>query len=140
MLVGVCRVALSLPGVTSLKEKRSIVRRVLERTAARFSVSAAEVADQDRHDRAVLGFALASNDESHASAVLEKVLRFVEGLGLAPVVRRQTQMLRCGPFELRRGDDVSLDPVSLDVSGESWTEDWSTFDEGDDASAEEDPA
>ncbi|MBX3251089.1 MAG: DUF503 domain-containing protein [Myxococcales bacterium] len=132
MLVGVCRVALSLPGVTSLKEKRSIVRRVLERTSARFPVSAAEVADQDRHDRAVLGFALASSDGAHASAVLERVLRFVEELGVAPVIRRQTQLLRCGPFDLRRGDDVSLGGPR-----EGWTADWSAFEEGDDAKDEE---
>ena len=42
MVVGVCQISLSLPGVTSLKAKRSIVRKVLDRTANRFNVAVAD--------------------------------------------------------------------------------------------------
>ncbi len=62
MVVGVCQISLSLPGVTSLKAKRSIVRKVLDRTANRFNVSVAEVAQQDAHRQATLGFAVVSGD------------------------------------------------------------------------------
>ena len=34
MVVGVCQISLSLPGVSSLKAKRSIVRKVLDRSGA----------------------------------------------------------------------------------------------------------
>ena len=57
MVVGVCQISLSLPGVSTLKAKRSIVRRVLDRTTNRFNVAGAEVDMQDVHRPAVLGFA-----------------------------------------------------------------------------------
>ena len=60
MVVGVCQISLSLPGVTSLKAKRSIVRKVLDRTSNKFNVAAAEVGQQDTHRQAVLGFAVVS--------------------------------------------------------------------------------
>jgi uncharacterized protein len=108
VLVGVCRVALSLSGVHSLKEKRSIVRSVLERTLHRHPLAGAEVGDLDRHDRAVLGFAVVSNEEAHATSVLAAVLRTVDGLGLAEVLRHRTQILHTGPFGLADREDDAL--------------------------------
>ena len=56
-----------------------MVRRVVDRTRARFNVSVAEVADQDRHDTALLGVTFASNSASHVDSVLDKVLAFMAG-------------------------------------------------------------
>jgi len=77
MVVGVCQILLSLPGVTSLKAKRSIVRKVLDRTKNRFNVSAAEVGQQDAHRRATLGFAVVSGDRRHANSMLDSIASFV---------------------------------------------------------------
>ena len=93
MVVGVCQISLSLPGVTSLKAKRSIVRKVLDRTANRFNVSAAEVALQDIHRQAVLGFAVVSNDRRHASSMLDSIASFVEGAADAVVMDRSTELV-----------------------------------------------
>ena len=73
MVVGVCQISLSLPGVTSLKAKRSIVRKVLDRTANRFNVSVAEVGQQDAHRQAMLGFAVVSGDRRHANSMLDSI-------------------------------------------------------------------
>ena len=99
VLVGVCRVALHLSGIGSLKEKRSVVRRLLERARGRHPVSAAEVGENDRRERAILGFAVASNDEKHALSVLAAVVRDIESAGLASVERVRTQILHAGAFE-----------------------------------------
>ena len=93
MVVGVCQISLSLPGVTSLKAKRSIVRKVLDRTANRFNVSAAEVGLQDAHRQAVLGFAVVSNDRRHASSMLDSIASFVEGAADAVVMNRSTELV-----------------------------------------------
>jgi hypothetical protein len=42
-----------------------------------FGVSAAEVADQDLWQRAVIGLAYVSNDASHANEVISKAVNFV---------------------------------------------------------------
>lgn len=99
MVVGVCQISLSLPGVTSLKAKRSIVRKVLDRTANRFNVAVAEVGLQDTHGRSVLGFAVVSADRRHANAMLDSIASFVEGAAEAVVTDRSTELVSVG--ELR---------------------------------------
>lgn len=93
MVVGVCQISLSLPGVTSLKAKRSIVRKVLDRTANRFNVSAAEVAQQDAHRQATLGFAVVSGDRRHANSMLDSIAEFVEGSMDAVIVDRSMELI-----------------------------------------------
>lgn len=78
MVVAACQVRLSLDGVYSLKEKRSIVKSVLARISQEFHLSAAEVDEQDVWQTAVLGFAIVGNDSAHLHAVLEKVVQWLE--------------------------------------------------------------
>ena len=96
MVVGVCQISLSLPGVSSLKAKRSIVRKVLDRTANRFNVAVAEVGQQDSHGRSTLGFAVVSNDRRHANSMLDSIAEFVEGCADAVVLNRSTELLSLG--------------------------------------------
>ncbi|MEM7435522.1 MAG: DUF503 domain-containing protein [Myxococcota bacterium] len=96
MVVGVCQISLSLPGVNSLKAKRSIVRRVVDRASNRFNVAVAEVGRQDVHRQALLGFVVVSNDRRHADAMLESVATFVEGATEAVIVDRSTELLSVG--------------------------------------------
>ncbi|MEM7416377.1 MAG: DUF503 domain-containing protein [Gemmatimonadota bacterium] len=78
---------LSLPGCRSLKEKRSIVRSLKDRLRAKFNVSVAETAFQDRVDRAQLSVALVASDGRMAESVLDKTDRFVESHADALIVR-----------------------------------------------------
>lgn len=96
MVVGVCQISLSLPGVTSLKAKRSVVRKVLDRASNRFNVAVAEVGHQDTHRQALLGFAVVSGDRRHANAMLDSIASFVEGATEAVVVDRSTELLSIG--------------------------------------------
>ncbi|RLB47683.1 MAG: DUF503 domain-containing protein [Deltaproteobacteria bacterium] len=88
MVVGICRITLSLPGNDSLKGKRKVVRRILDRARSRFNVAAAEVGDNDVHRRAVLGFTVVSNDSRHVNSMLDEVSAFVEGATEAIIVDR----------------------------------------------------
>jgi len=96
MVVGVCQISLSLPGVSSLKAKRSIVRKVLDRTANRFNVSVAEVGRQDAHRQALLGFAVVSGDRRHANAMLDSIAEFVQGSADAVVLDRAIELVSVG--------------------------------------------
>jgi uncharacterized protein YlxP (DUF503 family) len=78
MIVAACMITLHLPGVRSLKEKRSIVKSLLARMRNRFNVSAAEVASQDAHGRAVLGVACVSGSGEYAQGQLEALVRWIE--------------------------------------------------------------
>lgn len=60
----------------SLKEKRSVVRTILDGAQRRYGVAAAEVDHQDKWQRARLGFAAVSGSWAHAGEVLAAVERF----------------------------------------------------------------
>lgn len=66
-----------LPDCHSLKEKRAVVKTILQGSIRRFGVSAAEVDHQDKWQRAVLGFSTVSGSASHAGEVIDAVERFV---------------------------------------------------------------
>jgi uncharacterized protein YlxP (DUF503 family) len=78
--------AFRLHGVKSLKEKRSIVQKLLSRSRNQFPVSCAEVDSQDLWQRAVLGFAVVSSSEMVVSPILERLEDFLADSGLAEII------------------------------------------------------
>ncbi len=78
MVVGICRLRLHLPGTTSLKGKRQVIKSIVNRVQNAFNVSIAEVADQDLWQSAWLGIACVSTDRAHADEVLNRVISFIE--------------------------------------------------------------
>jgi len=96
VIVGVCRVVLSLPGNDSLKGKRAVVRSILDRARSRFNVAAAEVDALDIHRRAVLGFAVVSNDARHVQSMVDKITAFVEQATEALLVDRHVELVHVG--------------------------------------------
>jgi uncharacterized protein YlxP (DUF503 family) len=68
---------LHLPHVHSLKEKRSVVRPIVDGAHRRFAVAAAEVGHQNAWQMATVGVAAVSGSARHAREVLDAVERFV---------------------------------------------------------------
>ena len=96
MVVGVRRIVLLLPGNNSLKGKRAVVRRILERTRNRYNAAAAEVEDLDNKRRATLAFAVLSNDRRHANSMLDQLGSFVTTNTEAVVADRSTELISLG--------------------------------------------
>jgi uncharacterized protein YlxP (DUF503 family) len=92
MVVGVLRLTLVIPGARSLKDKRHALRRILERTRARYNVSIAEVGENDVWQRAQVGVTAVANDHSFVNEVLDKVVRDVESLAVAQLVNREMEI------------------------------------------------
>ena len=78
MFVGACRVTLHIPMSQSLKDKRQVVRSLLQRLRNEFGVASAEVEAQDRRQLAVLGLASVSGESGHAEEILDKAVRYIE--------------------------------------------------------------
>ena len=70
-------VDLRLPRSSSLKDKRAVLRSVLDGARHRYRVASAEVGHQDLRQRAVLGFAAVAGTPGHVTDVLDEVERFV---------------------------------------------------------------
>lgn len=78
MHVAALEIELHIPQSHSLKEKRAVVKPILEGVRHRFPVAAAEVAFQDKWQRCTLGFAAVGSDgDRHANQVLSKVADYV---------------------------------------------------------------
>jgi uncharacterized protein YlxP (DUF503 family) len=73
----VLTVDLHVPASHSLKDKRAVVKTMLEGARRRFQVSAAETDHQDKWQRAELAFAAVSSSLAQVSEVVESVERFV---------------------------------------------------------------
>ncbi len=96
MVVGLVRLTLQIPDAGSLKSKRMVLRKVLDKVRARFQVSIAEVADQDLWQKATIGFAAVGNDRRFVNEVCDKVTSFIDGLMVAPIVERQMEIQSFG--------------------------------------------
>ncbi|MBN3930999.1 DUF503 domain-containing protein [Streptomyces verrucosisporus] len=77
MYVGTLSFDLLLGDVRSLKEKRSVVRPIIAELQRKYTVSVAEVGDQNIHRRALIGLATVSGDAGHVSDVLDRCERLV---------------------------------------------------------------
>ena len=61
----------------SLKDKRAVIKPILEGARRRFQVAAAEVGYQEQWQRSSLAFAAVAADARHVEEVLARVERFV---------------------------------------------------------------
>lgn len=96
MFVGVARITLQIPESGSLKAKRQVLRRVTERVKAKFNAAVAEVDENDTWNRAVVGIAVVGNERRFAREQLDRILRFVEEIYVAPVTHVQTEVVSFG--------------------------------------------
>ena len=81
MIVGVMTAHLSLPGMTSLKGKRSIVKSVIGRLKSRFNISVAEVDHQDVKTNAVIGIAVICNESRFIDQQFDSIINFMRNDG-----------------------------------------------------------
>ncbi len=93
MVIGTVKIELHIAQNRSLKGKRSVVKKVIERTRSRFNVSMAEVDKQDIHSRAVLGFAVVGSDNRYVNGSVDKILDFIEGLAVAEVISENIEII-----------------------------------------------
>jgi len=78
MFVAVLQVDLAIEGAHSLKDKRRVLKGLLERLRREHGVAAAEVADQEVWNRAGVGIAFVSGERRHAESHLQRVLNHLE--------------------------------------------------------------
>ena len=78
MIIGSCEVYLSAEWVKSLKEKRMVVKSLVEKTKNKFNVSVAEIDKHDILQSIVIGFACVSNEKNHAQSIIDNVIDDME--------------------------------------------------------------
>ncbi|CAB1246048.1 DUF503 domain-containing protein [Clostridium sp. MT-14] len=72
------RVKLRASWVHSLKEKRMIVRSIVQKLKNKFNVSVSEIDDRDIHQIIVIGIVGICGNSSHTDYIMENIIDFIE--------------------------------------------------------------
>jgi uncharacterized protein YlxP (DUF503 family) len=86
MLVALCRFDLRIPGVTSLKEKRHVVKTLTASIRSKFNVAVAEVDHHDLWQRTALGVSAVAGEGYHLKRVMQQVERHIDTFPAVEVI------------------------------------------------------
>lgn len=92
MIIEAATIKLYAPWVHSLKEKRIVVKSLIDKTKNKFNVSISEVDEQDIHQTIVLGLACVAGTVSHADSIIDSILTFIEDNVDAEIIEVQREM------------------------------------------------
>jgi len=94
MTVGILSFELHIPASRSLKEKRKVIKGLVDRIHARFRVSVAETDFHDLRQRAEIGVAVVTHGPAEAERMLESIRDIVDREMEAMVTRWDPQILQ----------------------------------------------
>ncbi len=98
MVIGYGIIQLRIPESGSLKDKRSVLNKILKRAQNEFNVSIAQVGDLDDYHFAGIGFAFVGNESRFISGKVDHLLKFVEDLNVAEVLNSKTEIMVVSDF------------------------------------------
>jgi hypothetical protein len=98
MVIGYGVVNLRIPLSSSLKEKRSVLNKILKRTQNEFNVSIAQVGNLDNYNFAQIGFAVTGNDSQYINSKVDHLLGFVEDMHAAEVINSKMEIMVVSDF------------------------------------------
>ena len=93
MTVIVCTLELHLPAPSSLKEKRRILKAVIDRLRQRFNISVAEIGDHDLWQRAAIGVACVGHDRRHTQKMIDGAIALVRSNPEIQLLRHDVQVV-----------------------------------------------
>jgi uncharacterized protein YlxP (DUF503 family) len=93
MTVGILRFELHLPGCRGLKEKRKVVKAMIDRIHARFRVSVAETGYHDLHQRSEIGVAVVTRGTQELERLIEAIRQIAESNPEAMLTRWEPEIL-----------------------------------------------
>lgn len=103
--VGVLTVRVEMPWVSNLKEKRAIVRPVVERLKVRFPLTVARLDGLDAHDWEVIGVATLSNDYGWVEETLRMAADYIAAEGEYRVTEESVEITVLGEGDAPEDDD-----------------------------------
>ena len=96
MIIAAAKIGLHMEYSHSLKERRSVVRKIKDRAKAVHDVRIADVGDQDVWQTAMLGFALVGVDRANLEQRMDDVIKFVEEMGVGEVTADDRELIYFG--------------------------------------------
>jgi len=93
MKILVMKVTLRASWSHSLKEKRMVVKSIIQKLKNKFNISVAEVAEQDIHQTIVVGIAGICGTSSQLDSTMEHIITFIEDNTDAEIINIQNESI-----------------------------------------------
>ena len=97
MIVGVVCFELHLPESRSLKDKRRVVKSLVDRIFQRYRVSIAETGHQELHQRAELSIAAVTQKEGEMQKLMDNLRDLLDSVPEAYLTSWEPQLLEAAP-------------------------------------------
>jgi uncharacterized protein len=97
MIVGVVSFELHLPESRSLKDKRRVVKSLIDRIFQRYRVSIAETGFHDLHQRAEISIAAVTQKETEMNRLMEHLRGLLDDLPEVYLTSWEPQLLEAAP-------------------------------------------
>jgi uncharacterized protein YlxP (DUF503 family) len=96
MIVGISTIEIFFPENQSLKDKRQALKKIVEKTRTKFSISIMEVNQNNLWQRAEIGFAVVGVKQDHVDRVIDNVHEYVESLYIGSIIDTKTEIIVMG--------------------------------------------
>ncbi|MCK5552855.1 MAG: DUF503 domain-containing protein [Deltaproteobacteria bacterium] len=93
MIVGICHLDVIIPENHSLKGKRQVIKKIIDRVRNRFNISIAEVGDNELWQRSQLGISLVGNDRRFVNSYLDRVINFIEAMNIVDIAHSELEII-----------------------------------------------
>lgn len=93
MVIGWAIIRLRFHESRSLKDKRKIIKSMINRIRNHYNVSIAEIGLNDVIQSGEIGFAYVGNDKTMVNSKIDKILNFTDNLGLAEMTDSEIEIM-----------------------------------------------
>ncbi|MFP4016652.1 MAG: DUF503 domain-containing protein [Halanaerobiales bacterium] len=78
MKIGAMKVELYIPAAASLKDKRNIIKSIMEQCRNKFNVSISEIDKLDLWKNSVIGLGSVSNDSKMIEKIFQGIIKYID--------------------------------------------------------------
>jgi len=93
MVIGQGIIKFRLHDCHSLKGKRRVVKSIISNLRNNFNASVAEIASNDLHQSAEIGFALVGNNRALINSKIDKLINLTDDLGIAEIIDTEMEIV-----------------------------------------------
>lgn len=93
MFVGIIKLQIRIYNSSSLKEKRRIIKSLIDRTKNKFNVAIAEIGENDTWRKAIIGISLVSNSKYAIDKQICYLFNFLESNPDIEIIDTEVEIL-----------------------------------------------
>ncbi len=79
-----------------MKDKRQAVKKIIEKTRARFNISIVEFSQNNLWQRARIGFSVVGVKKDHIDMAIENVYNYIESLYIGKIIDTNSEIIVLG--------------------------------------------